>query len=81
MRKLTGYQKTVCYILGVFVSIFSLYTAAFGVLAPFLQRSIHVAARLPMVFMRYAASKKHSPKDHGTLLDAALAVLSMIPGI
>lgn len=39
MRKLTGYQKTICYILGIFVSLFSLYTAAFGVLAPFLQRS------------------------------------------
>ena len=81
MRKLTGYQKTVCYILGVFVSIFSLYTAAFGVLAPFLQRSIHVAALLPMVFMLYPASKKHSPKDRFTLLDAALAVLSVIPCI
>jgi TRAP transporter 4TM/12TM fusion protein len=81
MRKLTGYQKTICYILGIFVSLFSLYTAAFGVLAPFLQRSIHVAALLPMVFMLYPASKKHSPKDRFTLLDAALAVLSVIPCI
>jgi TRAP transporter 4TM/12TM fusion protein len=79
MRKLKGYQQIIVYILGVFISLFSLYTAAFGVFAPFLQRSIHVGALLPMVFLLYPASKKHSPKDHFTVLDAILAVVSMVP--
>lgn len=32
-----------------------------------------------MVFMLYPASKKHSPKDRFTLLDAALAVFRSFP--
>lgn len=81
MRKLEGYQKNICYLLGVIISLFSLYTAAFGVLAPFLQRSIHVGALLPMVFLLYPASRKRSPKDHFTVLDAILAAMSMVPCI
>jgi TRAP transporter 4TM/12TM fusion protein len=80
MRKLTGYQKYICMALGVFISIFSLYTAAFGVLAPFLQRSIHVGALMPMVFFLYPATKK-SPKDRITAVDAVFAVASMLPCI
>ncbi len=80
MRKLTGYQKYICMVLGVFISVFSLYTAAFGVLAPFLQRSIHVGALLPMVFFLYPATKK-SPKDHITVIDAIFAAASMLPCI
>lgn len=78
MRKLTGYQKNICWVLGVFISVFSLYTAAFGVYAPFIQRGIHIGALLPMVFFLYPATKK-SPKDRITVLDAVFAAASLIP--
>ena len=63
----------ICMILGVFISVFSLYTAATGVYAPFIQRGVHVGALLPMVFFLYPASKK-SPKDRVTLVDMVFAV-------
>lgn len=80
MRKLKGVQLYVCMTLGVFISAFSLYTAAFGVLAPFYQRGIHILALLPMVFFLYPATKK-SPKDHITVVDLFWIVLSVIPCI
>ncbi|MGE4354796.1 MAG: TRAP transporter permease, partial [Oscillospiraceae bacterium] len=80
MRKLKGIPNYICMALGVFISTFSLYTAATGVLAPFIQRGIHVGALLPMVFFLYPATKK-SPKDRITVVDAIFAVASMIPCI
>jgi TRAP transporter 4TM/12TM fusion protein len=67
-------------VMGVFISIFSLYTAAAGVLAPFIQRGIHVGILLPMVFFLYPATKK-SPKDRITVVDAIFAIASIIPCI
>ncbi len=78
MRKLKGIPNMICMIFGVFISVFSLYTAATGVYAPFIQRGVHVGALLPMVFFLYPASKK-SPKDRVTLVDMVFAVASLLP--
>lgn len=80
MRKLTGPHLWVCMALGVLVSAFSLYTAAAGVWAPFLQRGIHVGLLLPMVFFLYPATRK-SPKNRITLVDALFAIASLVPCI
>lgn len=78
MRKLQGLSLYVCFSIGVFLSGFSIYTAAFGVFAPFIQRGIHVGCLLPMGFMLCPATKK-SPKDRITVLDAIWAVFSFLP--
>ena len=78
MRKLSGWQLYLCMTLGVLISVFSLYTAARGVYAPFVQRGVHVGLLLPMVFMLYPATKK-SPKDHFTVVDALFSAASVAP--
>ena len=78
MRKLKGVPNYICMVLGVFISLFSLFTAANGVYAPFIQRGIHVGALLPMAFFLYPATKK-SPKDRITVVDIIFAVLSVLP--
>ena len=78
MRKLTGPSHYTVYVVGIFVSLFSLYTAAMGVMAPFIQRGIHVGCLLPLAFLLYPATKK-SPKDRITIFDAFWSLAAFIP--
>lgn len=74
-RVLSGLQgKLLIGLLGAF-SCFQLYTAIFGVLDAMLQRSIHLAFGLTLVYILYPSSKKFSRhKLHP--LDVALAGLA-----
>ena len=59
-RVLSGIQgKLLIGLLGAF-SLFQLYTAIFGVLDAMLQRSIHLAFGLTLVYILYPSSKKFS---------------------
>ncbi len=55
--------------------IFHLYTAAFGILPPFKQRSIHLLLILPLVFIIFPNKNKIK---YAKLLDIILIILSII---
>lgn len=78
MRKLQGIPMYICFAIGVFLSSFSIYTAATGVFPPFVQRSVHVGCLLPMAFMLCPATSK-SPKDKLTFFDILWAFASFLP--
>ncbi|MDH8678278.1 TRAP transporter permease [Fusibacter bizertensis] len=74
-RVLSGIQnKLLVGILAMF-SIFQLYTGIFGVMDAMLQRSIHLAFGLTLVYLLYPSSKKFSrSKLHP--VDVVLAILA-----
>ncbi|MCI8650563.1 MAG: TRAP transporter permease [Anaerotruncus sp.] len=80
MRKLKGPMLYIVFAIGILISLFSLYTATFGVRAPFIQRGVHLACLLPMAFLLYPATKK-SPIDRFTAFDVCWAVASVLPCI
>ena len=77
MRKLEGLPKILIGIWLTCASLFYLYTATVGILAPRLMRSIHLAFMLPMAFILFPATKK-SPKDRIPLFDYLLAGMALI---
>jgi len=75
MRKLTGFWKNVVYILSIGLVMFQLYTTAFGLFSDMIQRSVHLAFVLTLVYILKPASKK---MEQTTVpwYDAVLALLS-----
>lgn len=75
-RVLGGFWGRVIFLLSVAFSLFHLYTAAFGQLAPQLQRSIHLGFALSLIFLMYPI---HAGSDRSRLpwWDVGLAALSM----
>ena len=61
-------------------SAFHIYTAAFGLLEPRLQRGFHLLFLLPLAFLLYPRTKK-SPTDCVPLSDALLAFLAFLPSV
>ena len=61
-RQLQGWPAKVTFALAVALSVFQLYTAAFGVLSPERQRGIHYAFILFLLFMFYPAFKNRSSR-------------------
>jgi TRAP transporter 4TM/12TM fusion protein len=81
MRTFNNGPVKYCVIaMGVFISLFHLYTARYGVYPPYLQRGIHLAILLPLAFLLYPATKK-SPRDKITILDGILAILAFLPSL
>lgn len=81
MRNLkVNWQNKLIIVMCITISLFQLYTAALGMLEGRLQRGIHLAFLLPMVFLLYPMTQK-SDKDKFNVMDAILAVLSIIPSI
>lgn len=78
MRSLKGTYRHIAAFWIACASLFHIYTAAFGVLQPRVQRAYHLMFLLPGAFLYFPAGKK-SPKDRFTWLDAFLAVLATLP--
>jgi TRAP transporter 4TM/12TM fusion protein len=57
-RKLTGFWDKLISAICIIFAIFQLYTATFGVLDAMLQRAIHLAFGLALIFLVYPASSK-----------------------
>lgn len=74
-RVLSGIQGKLLIVLLACFSCFQLYTAIFGVLDAMLQRSIHLAFGLTLVYILYPSSKKFSRKKLHPL-DVVLAGLA-----
>ena len=67
--------KTIC----ILFSLFQLYTAAFGVFEAQIQRSIHMAFMLVLVYLLYPARVSWR-KDGMQIIDVGLAVLGLAVG-
>lgn len=81
MRELKLYwQNKLVIAMCILISLFQLYTAAFGMLEGRIQRGVHLAFLLPMVFLLYPMTEK-SDKERFNLLDGVLAILSVLPSI
>ncbi len=74
-RVLSGVQNIIVICLLAAFSIFQLYTGIFGVMDAMLQRSIHLAFGLTLVYLLYPSSKKFSRTSLHPL-DIILAVLA-----
>lgn len=76
-RSYTGIMARIVTAIAITFSCFQLYTAVFGVLDAMIQRSIHLAFGLALIFLLYPTSKKWSrTKLHP--LDLAFAVLGAL---
>lgn len=79
-RILSGSSRKLAFIIGVMMTGFVFYTACFGVMLPFVQRSINLCLMLALTFLWYPASKK-SKKGTLSILDwgfIAFSVFSLI---
>jgi len=73
-REFTGFFGKVIAAIAVCFSLFHVYTAMFGVFDAMIQRSIHVAFALCLIFLLFPTSKKWS-RTKMNPVDAILAVL------
>ncbi len=74
-RRFGGYGKWVVALIAISFSLFQLYTAAFGVLDAHLQRAVHLAFAMALVFLLYPSRKSWS-REHLHWIDAILAVVA-----
>lgn len=79
-RKLKGYQLRIVSTLAILFSCFQLYTGAMGILPAQLQRSIHLAFVLLLVFLLYPSTKKMS-RDKFHPMDVGLALTGAFVGL
>jgi len=73
-RRLTGFFAKIAAAIAITFSLFQLYTAAFGVLDAMIQRSIHLAFALCLIFLLYPARSSWL-RDRVHPLDLIFAIL------
>ena len=78
-RKLTGFQGQLVFCLAVCFSLFHVYTGIFGMLAAQIQRSIHLAFALALVYLLYPSRNKNS--ESLDIIDYAVTALSVFTGL
>ena len=76
-RTLTGLAGKLVAAFAISFTVFQLYTAVFGVFDAMIQRSIHLAFGLSLIFLLYPTSKKWR-RDRIHPLDAVLSVLGAL---
>jgi TRAP transporter 4TM/12TM fusion protein len=77
IRSLKGVADKIVKFIAIAMSLFHLYTSAFGLFPAIQHRAVHLAFVFPMVFLLYPASKKKL-NSNSSVLDWVLAVLSII---
>lgn len=75
-RILTGNTRKFAFIMALGLTVFTLYTAIFGVMLPMIQRGIHVCIILALIFLWYPATKK-SPKNIPSIIDWILVAIAL----
>lgn len=73
-RKLTGFWDYLISAICIAFALFQLYTAIFGILDAALQRAIHLAFGISLIFLMYPTSSKWSRKSMNPV-DVVLAIL------
>lgn len=76
-RKLAGWAGILIVIISVAMSLFQLYTSGFGLMQARVQRTVHLAFGMALIFLLYPATKK-SPKHKFTILDGILALAGVV---
>ncbi len=76
-RHLTGFWDKIVMVICICFSCFQIYTAIFGVLDAQLQRAIHLAFGLFLIYLLYPSLKKW-PRKSMHPVDVALAFISLI---
>lgn len=76
-RVLAGWWRKTAFVAAVLLSVFQVYTAAFGILAPEYQRGIHYAFVLFLLFFLYPALKGKSENVVIPWYDVILALTSV----
>lgn len=79
-RRLTQIWSRIVTIIAVVFSLFQLYTAIFGSLAPQLQRSIHLSFALVLIFLLFPFSRKKNDVPLHSY-DIMLSILSSLVAI
>ena len=74
---ITKTLKIIIGCIGVGISLFHLYTGAFGTLEAYSQRFVHLLTLMTLAFLTYPASKKW-PAERNLLLGLPLAALCVI---
>ena len=74
------WQNRIIYAICICASLFQMYTSAFGILEGRLQRGIHLAFLLPLVFLLYPTTKKSSA-DRFSMPDMIVAAVAAVPSI
>ncbi len=75
-RELGGWQKIAISIIALAFSLFHIYTGLFGTLDAHLQRAVHLAFVLTLVYLLYPASKKMR-RDRLNPVDLLFVALSL----
>ena len=73
-RKLTGFWDYLISAICIAFALFQLYTAIFGIMDAALQRAIHLAFGISLIFLMYPTSTKWSRKSMNPF-DVVLAIL------
>ena len=76
-RSLSGPLGMLVTTIAISMAVFHLYTAGFSVFTAMVQRSIHLAFVLVLIFLLYPA-KASGFRHSTTLVDAGLAILSIV---
>ncbi len=76
-RKLRGKWAIIAMIVGILASIFHFYTAGFGILLTFEQRSVHLAFLMFLAFIMYPLTSGQKDKGKVPWYDVVLALLAV----
>ena len=80
-RRYTGVMAKVVSFGAIAFSIFQLYTALFGTLASQMQRSVHLAFALGLIFLLYPISSKIKNNNKLPIYDLVLSILGVFVGL
>lgn len=75
-RRLVGWAGGLILVISVAMSLFQLYTSGFGLMQARMQRAIHLAFAMSLIFLLFPATKK-SPKNKFTVIDVLFAVVGV----
>ena len=76
-RKLTGIAAGVVFVLLISLSLFQLYTGAFGQYTAYIQRTVHLGFALTLIFLLFPA-KKSTVRNSVPWYDMILVLFSII---
>ncbi len=77
MRKLNKFWRVVVAVISIALVLFHVYTSGFGMYSDLIQRSIHMAGVLALMFILKPVSKKEKPRDTVPVYDIFLACLAV----
>ncbi len=72
--------KWLVVVIGVGISLFHLYTGAFGIVEAYMQRTIHLMSLMTLAFLLFP-TRKSWPAERNAVVDIPLALLCLVIGV